>query len=336
MTITQSEKINTIKPDLFRRMAKSLQSGKSPLAKKLQMNELFDNWLTSIQLSIKKTTFSTYLSIIDNHLRPYLGEIAVNELTDSDIASLMTEKCSESSNLSKSTVRGIASVLKSIIEYGKDFGCNVHPETCKFSQKTRKTGINVLTDDEQERLCWILGDCPKGKDLGVLLCLKTGLRVGEICALKWDDISLSGGYMSVNRTIQRIKRTDESNDKTILYFGEPKSLNSRRKIPLSQSMIDILDRRQLPNDYFVVSGRRDKTVEPRSMQRHFKKLLKDAGIRDLNFHVLRHTFATKCVERGFDVKSLSMILGHSDVNITMNVYVHPSFERLQDMMALLD
>ncbi|MGI5985736.1 MAG: tyrosine-type recombinase/integrase, partial [Oscillospiraceae bacterium] len=93
---------------------------------------------------------------------------------------------------------------------------------------------------------------------------------------------------------------------------------------------------QLPNDYFVVSGRRDKTVEPRSMQRHFKKLLKDAGIRDLNFHVLRHTFATKCVERGFDVKSLSMILGHSDVNITMNVYVHPSFERLQDMMALLD
>ena len=98
----------------------------------------------------------------------------------------------------------------------------------------------MFTDDELNRLCMVLGNSPKGKDLGILLSLKTELRVGEICTLKWGDISLSGGYMSVNRTIQRIKLADDGESKTTLYFGEPKSMNYRRKIPLSPALITIL------------------------------------------------------------------------------------------------
>lgn len=339
MVVTQIDKHTAKKPEilLFPRTAKPRQTGRHANPhKNPTMDRLFDDWLANERPLIKKTTYSTYTSIIDKHLRPFWGEKSVTELTDNDVSDYLTVICSESSNLSRSTVRGIASILKSVVTFGKDYGCSVRPETCRFSLKTRRTGINVLTDDEISMLCAALGEYPKDKDLGVLLSLKTGLRVGEVCALKWGDISLSEGFLCVNRTIQRIRQTEEGGEKTVLYFGEPKSLNSRRKIPLSPAMTDLLSLRQMPDECYVVSGRRDKTVEPRSMQRHFKTILKHAGIRDLNFHVLRHTFATKCIERGFDVKSLSMILGHSDVNTTMNVYVHPSFEKMQDMMALMD
>ena len=337
MAVTLLEKYTKQENHLLRRTAKPRQTGKHSDSNKYPtMNQVFDDWLTNVRPSIKKTTYSTYTSIINNHLRPILGDLPVLSLAESNISEFMTEMCSESSGLSRTTIRGIASILKSVLEFGKDYGCTARPETCKFSLKTRRAGINVLTDDEISKLSAVLGNYPKDKDLGVLLSLKTGLRVGEVCALKWGDISLSEGYLFVNRTIQRIKQVDEGDEKTILYFGEPKSLNSRRKVPLSPTMIDLLGIRQMPDECYVVSGRSDKTVEPRSMQRRFKTVLKKAGIRDLNFHVLRHTFSTKCIERGFDVKSLSMILGHSDVNTTMNVYVHPSFEKMQDMMALMD
>lgn len=336
MNIILTERIAARKPEA----AQFLRFGASRFRRanqpRLTMDDLLDNWLIKKQSSLKKTTFSTYYTIVERHIRPALGGIILSELSEEDIHVFLTKTCPESSRLSPSTVRGIAYVLKDILAYGSEFGCADNLSACKSVQKTGKSEINVLTKQEQERLLEIIGDDPKGDDLGVLICLKTGLRVGEICALKWQDISLDAGYLSVSRTVQRIQCPGDGRNKTQLYFGEPKSADSRRRIPLPPSLTEVLRKKQKPGDFFVVSERDSTAMEPRSLQRHFKLMLRDAGIRDLNFHVLRHTFATRCVELGIDVKSLSMILGHSDVSITMNTYVHPSFERLRNMMALVD
>ena len=315
-----------------------LRSSSAPAKKTGEeaFGEILDLWLSFAAASLKPTTYSTYFSIVENHIRPCLGEMKTGRLTDSDIEGFMLRLGAKEPPLSGSTARGISNVLRSVLVFAAKHGCPASPEACKCPKKPLKSEIFVLTNDEQRRLLTTLGSPPSGADLGILICLKTGLRVGEVCALKWGDVSFSSGLLSVNRTVQRIISPPRGQAKTLLHFGEPKSVNSKRKIPLSPALYDALSKSRGQDDCFIVSGRTDKTVEPRSMQRRFKTVLKHSGIRDMNFHVLRHTFATKCVDSGFDVKSLSMILGHSSVSTTMNTYVHPSMEKIREMIARLD
>ena len=301
----------------------------------LAFGEILDGWLAQKRSVLRRTTFSTYLSVVENHLRPALGALPAQETDDFAIASFINDISSDRSALSATTARGIVNVLRSVLEYGRAFGVSAQPSSCVCQKKNVRAEISVLTDAEQERLLAYLGLYPCGTNLGILICLKTGLRLGEICALKWGDISFSAGLLCVNRTVSRI-RPDDGSEGTQLYFGSPKSASSKRSIPLPPSLLRVLEHRRGEDECFVLSGRADKIVEPRSMQRHFKTVLRRAGIRDMNFHVLRHSFATKCVDLGFDVKSLSMILGHSSVNTTMNTYVHPSLERMRSMMSLLE
>ena len=296
-------------------------------------NEMFDLWLKDLRPRVKPSTCATYTGIVERHLRPEFGSVPLSELSDEDVSFYLTSITNEDAGLSAATVQMIATVLKGVLRCAELHGAKVHPELCKVTQKSLKSGICVLTEDEQARLLTILGPKPTGKNLGILLSLRTGLRVGEVCALKWGDISADCSRLDVRRTVQRISDQDGS---TRLCFGAPKSSNSMREIPLSPALGELLRQTRGDDAAFVVSGCPDAPVEPRTMQRHFKTVLRHAEIRDLNFHVLRHTFATRCVEKGFDVKSLSMILGHADVKTTMNIYVHPSFERLQDMMSSMD
>lgn len=302
-------------------------------AQDLCMDRIFDDYLADVKPRVKPTTFSTYRSVLNGHISPALGQIHAARLTEDDVSNYMTSICGEGSGLSDASVRMIAGVLRGALKFAPCRGVNVSPELCRVPKKQRRPSVQVLTEDERGQLLTALGPCPAGKDLGILLSLKTGLRVGEVCALKWGDISFEQGVLTVRRTVQRIKADDGG---TRLYFGDPKSADSHREVPLTPAVLDVLGRQKRPDDCFIVSGVAGRTVEPRTMQRHFKTVLKHAGMRDLNYHALRHTFATRCVEHGFDVKSLSVILGHADVKTTMNIYVHPSQERLRDMMAKVD
>ena len=168
--------------------------------------------------------------------------------------------------------------------------------------------------------------------LGILLCISTGLRLGEICSLKWKDINLKGKVLYVNTTVQRIA-VDGYKTKTILMEGEPKSIFSKREIPLSEEIIKWLTLYYDSAEQYVLC--RNKPMEPRTYQNKFQKYLKLAGIERKNFHILRHTFATNCMNSGMDIKSLSEILGHSDVKITLNCYVHPTMEMKRQYMNSL-
>lgn len=291
--------------------------------------EVLDEWLESRHGELKPTTCATYHCITEKHIRPRLGNIPIRSLGDAELVRFMDELAGQ--NVSLTTAQCVANVLCQAVKYASKRGCRADAELCRIAKKAPRRKIDVLSPEEQEQLVERLGAEPKGLDLGILLALKTGLRVGEVCALRWEDVLFDEGLLHVRATVQRIS---DPGGGTQLYVGDPKSSDSNRYIPLTPSLLAVLSARR--GSGYIISSKPDRPTEPRTLQRRFKVVLRNAGLRDVNFHVLRHSFATKCVERGFDVKSLSMILGHASVSTTMNIYVHPSTERIRSMMIMLD
>ena len=186
----------------------------------------------------------------------------------------------------------------------------------------------MLSIQEQKQLEQYLYHDMNLYNFGVLLALYTGMRIGELCALQWNDIRTD--CLVISKTMHRI----QENDHTIIEITEPKTPSSVRMIPIPDFLKAIVDVYRQPNGYVLVN-RSGKFVEPRLMQLNFKRIIEDCELPKTNFHALRHTFATRCIEAGFDVKSLSEILGHADVKTTLNKYVHSSFELKQENMKRL-
>ena len=194
--------------------------------------------------------------------------------------------------------------------------------------------INVLTRSEQDALCRYLYKHPCERNIGILLSLFTGLRIGELCALDWPDISLESGTIYIHKNIQRVQTKENSEKKTEIVITTPKSQCSIRTIPIPEFLISFLKNADIKRQGYLLTGN-NKYLEPRTMENHFHKILDEISIRQVNFHTLRHTFATRCIEVGFDIKSLSEILGHANVNITLNRYVHPPLQLKKENMERL-
>ena len=165
-------------------------------------------------------------------------------------------------------------------------------------------------------------------NLGILVCLSTGLRIGEVCALKWSDINMDTGLLHVNRTIERIYIVDSDKPHTEIVINTPKTKNSLREIPLSKELVRIFKSlmKVVNKDYYVLTNN-TKPTEPRTYRNYFNKLLKQLDIPRLKFHGLRHSFATRCIESHCDYKTVSVLLGHADISTTLNLYVHPNEEQ---------
>lgn len=190
--------------------------------------------------------------------------------------------------------------------------------------KINKKEIQILSNKEKQKLEKYCIEQNSLKSLGILICLNTGLRVGEVCALRWENIDFETRRIHVEKTIERIYSKEEN--KTIVIIDTPKSMTSIRTIPINSKLYNILKqmRGKCKKTDFVLTGLSDHYVEPRNYQYNFKEILKKSKIKRYKFHTLRHTFATNCIEAGMDIKSLSEILGHADVSITLNIYVHSS------------
>ena len=296
-------------------------------------------WLESKRITVKESTFACYRRIVKNYIMPALGNLYVNQLTTNHIeiflAGMMkTDDKNRNSGLSARTVSNILVVLKASLEYGRSNGYQVNCNEKRITLKDKEKEMRVLTRTEQTILSEFLRKEPDRYKFGTLLSLYTGIRIGELCALRWENISIDNHSVKINETLQRIQVFGES-QKTKIVITEPKSCSSIRVIPLPDFLLSLVEQfRSHPKSY-VLTADRNKFVEPRTMQYHFKQYIKQCHLEDANFHCLRHTFATRCVEAGFEIKSLSEILGHSNVNITLNKYVHSSFElKSQNMNKL--
>lgn len=294
-------------------------------------DELLDLWLHSSRLNTKESTYARYAHLINTHIKPQLGKYTLpmisTEIIEDFIELQLTEGRSDhTGGLSPKTVTDILTIVKSTMEYA---GYKGLPVTCNLSKLTIKKNekeMRVLTQTEQDTLISILIEDMDLYKFGVLLALYTGIRVGELCALQWEDFNLTKTTLKIRKTMQRIQDTRKGAfSKTKIVITEPKSQCSVREIPLPTFLVEIAQKFIANPKSYILTGS-DRYVEPRTMQNRFKSYLKDSGIVDANFHALRHTFATRCVEVGFEIKSLSEVLGHANVNITLNRYVHSSFE----------
>ena len=303
----------------------------TPSKHSIVYNELLDSWLHTTQINTKESTHARYTHLINTHIKPQLGKYKLScittELVETFIESQLTEgRLDNSGGLSAKTVTDILTIVKSTMEYARYKDLPVICNLSKLTIKKKEKEMRVLTPAEQQALLNILVSDMDLYKFGVFISLYTGIRVGELCALQWEDFDIACGTLKIRKTMQRIQDTENGAfSKTKIVITEPKSQCSVREIPLPTFVLDIA-RRFIANPKAYILTGNDRYIEPRTMQNRFKSYIRDCGIADANFHALRHTFATRCVEVGFEIKSLSEVLGHANVNITLNRYVHSSFE----------
>ena len=293
---------------------------------------LANNYLNYKHNQIKESTFVHYKYLIDKYINPILGKYDNSTLT-ADIINESLKLLIIEKQLSPRSILSIRTLIKAIIKYGElnQYYFNIKEDL--FIPKSANKSIDILTRHEQSILTKYLLETNQPYATGVLITLFHGLRIGEICALQWKDIDLQNEVIHINKTLMRIIDVNIEH-KTIIRIDTPKTESSIRTIPIPSFLIPTLTKRRQANDQYVLTGTY-KYMEPRSCLKRFKTLLKKNNINEYTFHVLRHTFATRCVEINMDVKSLSEILGHSNVNTTLQRYVHPTLESKRKQMNKL-
>lgn len=281
----------------------------------LTVNILIAEWLESIKNQVKPNTYQKYESVCKNHIVNKIGSVLVKLISNYTIINF-TNNLKEK-NLSAKSINDILIVLGLAFKYAEEEYEITMPRIRYL--KEEKKEIRVLSVNEQLQLTKYLNCNIDIYKFGILLALYTGIRIGELCALQWADIT--DNYIRINKTMTRVKT---ENGRTEIKIGSPKSDSSKRLIPTPQCLLTLIN--QFRNVGYVLSTDKLDYTEPRLMQIKFEKIIAESDLEKTNFHALRHTFATRCVEAGVDVKTLSEILGHSDVKTTLNRYVHSSFE----------
>ncbi|MDR2571663.1 MAG: site-specific integrase, partial [Oscillospiraceae bacterium] len=313
------------------------QSEKTTQKCGLTVKELFEMWLCHIRHKIKDSSYANYLMKLELHIYPAFGDLKFESITHKSIDGFINEKLSvgriKGGKLSEKYVSDMVMLLKSLGKFAERQYNYENPLRNISAPKTQHKELLVPPMHEQRSLINYLLRNPSARNLGILLCLYTGIRLGELCAMKWSDVDFDERVLRVNKTAQRIKRFD-GDKSTELIISTPKSARSNREIPLQGFLLSILAKYQQSSDSYLLSGT-DKAVEPRLMQYYFNTILKKANLPSFNFHTCRHIFATNCIAAGFDIKTLSEILGHSTVELTLNRYVHSSKERKRECMELL-
>ncbi len=307
------------------------ENGKSGLS----FLEASNRWIALNEGEWKYSTLARYRGLLDIHIIPIIGSIRVSDISNNTIMELTHQLISDNNaRLSKKTVSMALSVIKSILDFSEEFLDEdiQHIRFLKFRDDVRP--LRVLSLKEQNHLTRVLLSDLDRKNAGILLALYTGIRIGELCALKWKNISLKDRVIFIDSSMQRIQ-LKEGSSHTQIIVSSPKSPSSLRNIPLPVSLCSLLSSFKGEKEAYFLTGYSDTFVEPRSMQNRFKAICQKADITGASFHCLRHTFATRCIELGFDVKTLSEVLGHASVGMTMNRYVHPSFEHKRRNMNLV-
>lgn len=297
------------------------------LNQKITFKLVAKEWLIFKELSIKPSTYIKYDNLLKVHIFPYFKDMEFLDIDDVSISIFLSKMYD---NLSASTIKTIYYLIQAILNYGsKKYKLDLRHYNVRLPKIKRN--VTPLTETQQIIIEKKANELNKEVTRAIFLGLYAGLRLGEICSLKWEDIDFDRKTINVNKSVQRI-RNISNNSKTILLIGTTKTNNSNRFIPISGPLLKYLKKIYFNNSDCYVLNNKSKVIDPRKIQFQFKKLLNECNLADINFHMLRHTFATNCIKLGIDVKSLSEILGHSNVNTTLNLYVHSSLEfKIQQM-----
>lgn len=295
------------------------------MVKEKTINQIIEEWKEEKKKYVKKSTYAAYQLLIQNHIKPYFGDLY--EVNEEKVQQFVFDKLD--AGLSEKTIRDIIIVLKMILKFGIKNGYLEYIQIdAKFPSKQEKKDLDVLSKADQKKFMEHLRNNFTFKNLGIFICLSTGMRIGEICGLRWCDVDTVEGVIKVRHTLQRIYIIEGETRHTELLLDTPKTANSVRDIPMSSELLKMLKslNKVVNENYYVISND-IKPIEPRTYRNYYKKLCKQLDIPELKFHGLRHSFATRCIESKADYKTVSVLLGHSNISTTLNLYVHPNKEQ---------
>ena len=298
-----------------------------------RVSEAAEVWLASRERLLKPSSVAKYRNLVQRHILPLLGKLRICDLDRNTVSGFVRAlSCGQTGSgvqLTRKTVRDVLMILEKSVRFAGELSFSVEK-----NELSGKTGggkrITVLSEREQKRLEEQLLTDTDEKKLGLLLCLYAGLRIGEICAMRWECIDLCEKTLSVNVTMQRLQIAGAgTGQRTGVIESSPKSEDSRRTVPIADFLIEqLLKRKPRLQSAYLLTGS-EQYIEPRSYENYYKRVLSAAGIPVCNFHTLRHTFATRCIESGADAKTVSVLLGHSTVRMTLDRYVHPTMNAKQ-------
>lgn len=297
----------------------------------MTVKELCTEWLSVSSHRVKESTLANYRMKIEKHIIPHFGDTMCCEINSKMVYGFMQEKLD--SGLSPRYVADIMVLLKTVFKYARREYRIPSPFENIVMPKCTKKEVRILSDSEQNKLKAYLKNNNNPITLGITLALAMGLRVGEVCGLMWEDIDFKNRTLTVKRTVQRIS-VNNGEHKTKVIVSSPKSKTSAREIPVPAGVFSMLKSLQSDGSHYIVSDS-TKPAEPRTMQYHFAKILKNVNLPSVRFHSLRHSAATNAIAAGSDVKTLSEILGHSRTELTMNLYLHSDMGRKRKVMDKL-
>lgn len=295
------------------------------MKKNTQFKSVVELWQADKQQFVKKSTFAAYSLLIANHLLPAFSE--ANDISEEDVQQFVFKKLNE--GLSQKSVKDILIVLKMILRYGAKHNLMEHRQIeIRFPTERERQEVEVLSKTNQRKIMEFVKNNFTFQNLGIYICLSAGLRIGEVCALTWNDIDAEQGVIYVTKTIQRIYLVGEIEKRTEVIIDTPKSKNSIREIPMTKELLRMVKPlKKVVNSSFFVLTNSAAPTEPRTYRNYYKRLMKQLDIPALKFHGLRHSFATRCIESNCDYKTVSVLLGHSNISTTLNLYVHPNMEQ---------
>ena len=289
------------------------------------IREIAAAWKEYKRPYVKQSTMAAYVLILENHILPTFGED--NSLPEQSVQAFVLHKIE--SGLSTKSVKDILIVLKMVMKFGvKKEWMTYYEWDIKYPPSSENKVLDVLFVTNHRKILNHIQSHFTFMGLGIYISLSTGLRIGEICALKWSDINVTDGILTVNRTIERIYIIEGEKKHTELVINTPKTKNSCREIPMNKELLGMLKplKKVVNDDYYILTND-ERPTEPRTYRNYYKRLMEKLDIPKLKYHGLRHSFATRCIEVGCDYKTVSVLLGHSNISTTLNLYVHPNMEQ---------
>ena len=289
------------------------------------VREIATAWKEYKRPYVKQSTMAAYVLILENHVLPYFGD--GDSLHEQAVQAFVLQKLER--GLSVKTIKDILIVLKRVMKFGvKNEWMTYYEWDIKYPTTSTSKELEVLSVANHRKILNYIQSHFTFTGLGIYISLSTGLRIGEICALKWSDINVADGTITVSRTIERIYIIEGEKKHTELIINTPKTKNSCRKIPMSKELLAMIKPlKKVVNEDFYVLTNDERPTEPRTYRNYYNGLMVKLDIPKLKYHGLRHSFATRCIEAGCDYKTVSVLLGHSNISTTLNLYVHPNMEQ---------
>lgn len=308
--------------------------------KKILYKDWIYTWLLEKKDYIKESTYANYSNNIFNHIIPKLGNYYLNELNHKVIQDFLLElskngRKDNTGGLAEKTIKDITIIIKGSIKKGINEDKIKHIElTFNYPKDNKENKLYVLTKREQNKITNYVLENINSRNIGLLISLYSGIRIGELCALRWEDVDFKKNCLTINKTIQRVYIKDKNKNISKVIITTPKTKNANREIPINKDFLEILKKVKSDKEHYILTCN-ERYIEPRTYRKYFNKILDELKIKHFNFHSLRHTFATNCISLGVDYKTVSELLGHANVNITLNLYVHPRYSQKKKCIDLV-